>query len=350
MSRASKNHVFVYAAAAAALVLITWIDSVTAYELGFFVFYFLPVAVAAWWGSRRAGVLFAVASGLCWYLSDRLSHTPYSHTLYVYWETLMRLVSYLLLALTLSQVRSTLRRQRDLLRVVSHDLRSPLAALAGQAQLLAARAEPGSWVAGRADSILRASRRMAAMLDDLVDAARHDTSRLQLDLQVVELAPFLGELLRRMSAALPCERVDLEVRGERPAVRADPARLERIVVNLLSNALRYSPPAERVEIGVERAGHRVTISVLDHGPGIAEQDRAYLFEQYYRGSASAGIEGLGLGLHSTQLLVRAHRGRIRADATPGGGATFRVELPAAEAGREAALEAELRPAASGQRR
>lgn len=284
--------------------------------------------MAAWWGSRRAGVVLALACGACWYVSDRLSGTPYSRTLYIYWETLMRLVSYLLVGLSLSQVRSTLRRQQDLLRIVSHDLRSPLTAITGQAQLLAARAEPGSWVAVRAESILRVSHRMATMIDDLVDAARHQSRRLQLDLQHVELAPFLNELLRRMSAALPCERVDLQVRGEGLAVQADPARLERIVVNLLSNALRYSPGPSRVQLQVEPAGGRVILAVVDHGPGIAEDDRPHLFEQYFRGHASAGSEGLGLGLHSAQLLVLAHGGRIRAEGTRGGGATFLVELPA----------------------
>ncbi len=330
MRTLTRRKPLLYVTAAAVLGLITWVDSVTDYELGLFVFYFLPVAMAAWWGSRRAGVIFALASGACWYLSDRLSGTPYSHTLYLYWETAMRLVSYLLIAVALGQVRTALRRQQELLRVVSHDLRSPLSALAGQAQLLAARAEAGSWVAARAEALQRATHRMARMIDDLVDAARHDSRRLILDVRPVELEPFLDEVLHRMSAALPCERVDLRVEGERLSVRADPARLERIVVNLVSNALRYSAAPSRVELRAEPCGRRVVLAVVDHGPGISDDDRAHLFQQYYRGRASAGTEGLGLGLHSVQLLVRAHGGEIRSETTRGGGATFLVELPAAD--------------------
>jgi signal transduction histidine kinase len=315
------------AAAIASLALITWVDWTTGYELGLLVFYYLPVGMAAWWHSRRAGVVFAFAAGGCWLLADRLSGTPYSHSVYLYWETTMHLVSYLLVALTLSQIRTVLRRQQDLLRVVSHDLRSPLTALIGQAQLLAARAEPGSPAAGRTEAILRAGRRMSSMIDDLVDAARFESRRLVLDLRTVELEPFLGELLRRMSTALPCERVELRLPPKPAAVLADPARLERIVVNLLSNALRYSP--EPVQVEVRPAGARVVLAVVDHGPGIAAEDRRHLFERYYRGSASKGTPGVGLGLHSTLLLVRAHGGRIRVEESRGGGATFLVELPAA---------------------
>jgi signal transduction histidine kinase len=330
-------------AALASLAAITWADVATGYELGLFVFYFLPVAMAAWWLSRRAGIAFAVAAGGCWLLADRLSSTPYSHSVYLYWETAMHLVSYLVVALALSQIRTVVQRQQDLLRVVSHDLRSPLTALIGQAQLLEANAAPGSPVAGRTEAILRVGRRMASMIEDLVDAARFESRRLVLDVREVEVTPFLGELLRRMSTVLPRERVELRLPPEPAAVRADPARLERIVVNLLSNALRYSPGPVQVE--VRPAGARVVLAVIDHGPGIAAADRRHLFERYYRGSASRGTSGVGLGLYSTQLLVRAHGGRIRVEESRGGGATFLVELPAPDPPPDRGADAARRRAA-----
>ena len=107
-----------YAGAAALLAGITWIDYATGYEFGFFIFYFFPIALAAWYGSRAAGVAFAVAAGVCWYLSDRLSLHPYSHALLIYWETFIRMVSFLTIALTLSHIRRDLRQREDLLHVV----------------------------------------------------------------------------------------------------------------------------------------------------------------------------------------------------------------------------------------
>jgi len=92
----------------ALLAFTTWLDYVTGYELGFFIFYFVPVSVAAWLIGRRAGVVIALASGGCWFLSDRMAHHPYSNALFIYWETTMRLVSYLTTALTLSRIRDHL--------------------------------------------------------------------------------------------------------------------------------------------------------------------------------------------------------------------------------------------------
>jgi hypothetical protein len=102
----------VLAVTAALLAFTTWLDYVTGYELGFFIFYFVPVSSAAWLVGRRAGVGLALASGVCWFLSDRMAHHPYSNALFIYWETAMRLASYLTTALTLARIRAdTVARQ-----------------------------------------------------------------------------------------------------------------------------------------------------------------------------------------------------------------------------------------------
>jgi len=318
-----------YAASAALLALITWIDYVTGYELGLFVLYFIPVALAAWWGSRRAGLAFACAAAACWYASDRLAEHPYSQAYLIYWETFMRLVSYLTTSLTLSKIREGMRRQEDLLRVVSHDLRAPLGAVSGQAQILRARAGGDPWVAARADAILRAAKRMDSMIGDLVDGAQQEAGRLRLDLQPIELHGYMTELVGRLQGSLEVDRVDLALAAQPPlVVKADPGRLERVIVNLVSNALKYSPAEARVRVDAEARDGWVILSIADRGPGMAPEDMAHLFERYYRGRAARERDGLGLGLHSTRLLVEAHGGRIHVENAPGGGATFRVELPA----------------------
>lgn len=111
-----NRHIPVLAASAALLLLITWVDYVTGYEFGFFIFYFVPVSIAAWYAGKRPGLVFAVAAGLCWYLSDRLSHHPYSRAVFIYWETFMRLASFLTTTLTLTRIREDGRRNRVLER------------------------------------------------------------------------------------------------------------------------------------------------------------------------------------------------------------------------------------------
>lgn len=111
----------VVAGAAALLVAITWIDHATGYELEFFVFYFVPVALAAWRG-RRLGVAFAVAAAACWVLSDRLGGHPYSRSWYPYWETGMRLASLVAAALVLARIREALARERQLVAELSESI------------------------------------------------------------------------------------------------------------------------------------------------------------------------------------------------------------------------------------
>ena len=328
MASRGLSRITVYALAAGLLASITWFDYLTGYELGLFILYFIPVGLPAWYGTRRAGLAFAAAAAAGWFASDVLDRHPYPNELLIYWETFMRFVAFAITALALSRIRSEVRQQEDLLRIVSHDLRSPLGALSGQARILRTRA-PDDWVAARADAILRASRRMDAMIQDLVDGARHQAGKLRLERKAVDVGAFLSELLARQDGALEVERVDLSVPPSPTRVWADPDRLDRILVNLLSNALKHSPPEGRVGLEVEPVGAWVVLAVVDRGPGVAPEDRPHLFERYYRGRGEARREGIGLGLHSTRLLVEAHGGRIRIDATPGGGATFRVSLPAA---------------------
>ncbi|HET8723027.1 MAG TPA: ATP-binding protein [Anaeromyxobacteraceae bacterium] len=314
---------------AALLGLLTWIDYATGYELELFALYILPVGIAAWWGSRRGGLAVSVAGAVCWYVSDRLSGHPYSVPLLIYWSAFMRLVAYVVAALALSAIQEQARRREALLHVVSHDLRTPLAALAGQAQILRKRAGADPWVVERAEAILRASSRMTRMVEDLLDGALQESGKLRLDLEPVDLHAFLGETLARLAGVLDVQRIDVALPGgQRLVVVADAARLERILVNLLSNALKYSPEGTRVRVEAEARGGRVVVSVADQGPGIPESDLPRLFERFFRGAGEGRAKGAGLGLYGARLLVEAHGGTLRAENAPEGGAIFRVELRA----------------------
>jgi hypothetical protein len=99
----------------AVLLVLGWLDYITGYEFGFFIFYFVPVALAAWYCGPKDGIFIAVASAVCWYLSDRFTYHPYSQAYFVYWEMFMRLLSFLTTSMTLSKIRSLVLNEEQMI-------------------------------------------------------------------------------------------------------------------------------------------------------------------------------------------------------------------------------------------
>ncbi len=225
-----------------------------------------------------------------------------------------------------------LQEQReDILRAVSHDLRNPLAGILGQAQLCERRLAQAGLERERANAqtIIAAAQRMNTLIQDLVDTARSETGQLQLRRQPVDLAGFVAGLKERLSPSLDMARVELRMPERLPPVWADPDRLERILTNLLSNALKYSTPGTPVTVSASERDGEVVTSVTDRGPGIAPEDLERLFRRYAR--ARPAREGVGLGLYITRQLVEAHGGRVWAESQVGVGSTFSFSLPIARA-------------------
>jgi PAS domain S-box-containing protein len=222
-------------------------------------------------------------------------------------------------------------QREDLLRAVSHDLRNPLQIVLLQAErlqrLLAGAAHAKERHA--AERIAQASRQMGVMIRDLVEAARMESGRLVLQRQPVELRPLVERLLAQSAGALDVARVRVDVPSDLPPADADPARLERVLVNLVGNALKYSPEGGEVRVGAEVRDGAVVVSVADRGLGIAPEDLPRVFERFFRGQRTQKADGLGLGLYIVQLLVEAHGGKAWAESTVGEGSTFRFTLPMA---------------------
>jgi signal transduction histidine kinase len=152
---------------------------------------------------------------------------------------------------------------------------------------------------------------------------------LQLHKESIDLRAFLSDAMGRGGDVMDVARVKLDVPAELPSVLADPDRLERIVVNLLSNALKYSSRESEVLVRLAAKDGEVTTSIADHGIGIASDDLPRIFERFYRPSAGRRAGGLGLGLYTCRVLVEAHGGRIWAQSELGKGSTFFFALPVA---------------------
>lgn len=226
-----------------------------------------------------------------------------------------------------------LQEQREAnIHTISHDLRSPLSVVQGSAQVLLRaldQAAPGDIKRARAEAILRGARQMGVMIEDMVDAARFEGGQLALSKLPLDVAAFLQDLLARSQGILDANRIGVDVCEHLPHVCADGYRLERILTNLLTNALKYSPPEKPVWVRAERAGEDVLVSVSDEGPGIAPEDIPYLFQRFYRAKGARKGEGIGLGLYIARMLVEAHGGRIWVESEMGKGSAFHFTLPLA---------------------
>jgi signal transduction histidine kinase len=215
---------------------------------------------------------------------------------------------------------------------VSHELRTPLTALLGFSELLATRRLPAEEAIRLAGIVQSETERMARIVDDLLDLARIERgTALRVSPVPIVLAPALAAAVAVFSRASAAPRVIVAC-PEGLAVRADPDALNRVVKNLVSNAIKYSPPGSPVTLSARRRAGVVEIVIDDEGAGIAPEALTRIFEPYYRtGDATRAAPGLGLGLAVVKALVEAQGGTIAVASAPGRGTRVTVALPPARA-------------------
>ena len=222
------------------------------------------------------------------------------------------------------------RVRNALLAAVSHDLRTPLAGI--KAAVSSLRSQDVEWSEADETELLATIEESTDRLHTIV-ANLLDLSRLQTD----AVRPILDEIglddvVSGTVAALPNgEAAQLCFAPDLPPVSADAGLLDRVVANLVENAIRHSPPGEKVRLTTSRVGDRVQLHVVDRGPGVPEHQKEQIFEAFQRLGDSEGHEGLGLGLAVARGLTEALGGQLTAEDTPGGGLTMVVDLPAAVA-------------------
>ncbi len=218
------------------------------------------------------------------------------------------------------------------LHTISHDLRSPLTVVQGHTDLLwkhAAKKEIDGVVSLHLEAIREACIRMNGMIQDLVETARLKGTEIQLRRRPVNLQSFFSEMLSRVRLVLEIDRVKAEFPSDLPPVNADVERLERIWLNLIANALKYSHPGTPVEVEARAEGEQVVISIKDRGYGISLEEMESIFQRFYRAREGRMKEGTGLGLYIAKKLVEAHGGSIGVRNRPKGGSVFFFSLPVA---------------------
>ncbi|HEY2816934.1 MAG TPA: two-component system sensor histidine kinase KdpD [Casimicrobiaceae bacterium] len=220
------------------------------------------------------------------------------------------------------------RLRNSLLAALSHDLRTPLAALVGLAESLAlARPALSAAQSDIAHAIADQARRMNALVNNLLDMARIQSGEVKLRREWQSVEEVAGSALKSAQPALARHRVEVALPEDLPLVEFDAVLIERVLHNLLENAGKYTPAGTSIRIRARVSGDELVIEVSDRGPGVPPSQREAIFDKFTRGARESATPGVGLGLAISRAIVEAHRGRIWVDDAPDGGARFSFTLP-----------------------
>jgi two-component system sensor histidine kinase KdpD len=236
--------------------------------------------------------------------------------------------------------QSRLRYEREQLRnallsAVSHDFRTPLAAIAGAGSTLAESGHAMSAETRKelAESIVAETDRLNRLVANLLDMTRLEAGSMQLDRQWHPLDDILGSVIRRLARLLEGHRVAIDLAPDFPLVYLDELLFHQVLANLLENAARYTPEGSEITLSAGQSTDRksaaagIYLEIADRGSGFPPGDEQRVFEKFYRGKHEQVRSGTGLGLAICRGIVELHGGTIQARNREGGGAIFRIELP-----------------------
>jgi two-component system sensor histidine kinase KdpD len=220
----------------------------------------------------------------------------------------------------------TEQMRSSLLSSVSHDLRTPLAVVTGAASTLLEDTIDSATRRELTETILQEAQRLNRLVRNLLDMTRLEAGALRVNKEWQPLEEVVGSALNRTEDALSGRHVQTELASDLPLVPLDAVLIEQVLVNLLENAVKYTPPGSPLEIGASTRPGGVEVVVADHGPGIPPGEEKRIFDKFYRVNAASG-GGVGLGLAICRGIVMAHGGQLFVENRAGGGAIFRFQLP-----------------------
>ena len=315
---------------------IGFVDLSTGPSYSFSIFYVLLTAAAGWYLGRGLGVAVGIVSGLSWDLSDSVFRTD--DLTASMWNGLTRVAVFGALAYLTATLRvlvESLRRsqselqellvQRDeFLSLMAHEVRAPVSAIEAVATGLSTSPRLAERERSALGQLLGQARDLSALAEGILSASQLDAGMAHLEPETVDLAALVADI------AEPHERVRLDRPAGAITVTADRNALRRAIANLVDNALKFSDERQPVEIRLRQAGGGTFVQVVDHGVGLRPGETSRLFQKHarIRDRATEHIQGVGLGLYLTRLVVEAHKGSVSVDsAGPGKGATFSLWIP-----------------------
>jgi signal transduction histidine kinase len=344
---AERSPAFVIAASVVVVAVIFAADIATGRTLSPSLFYLLPVALMTWRLGRGGGVVVSALCALAWTASDIISKAYRPGSFAPYWNAVVRFAVLYVVASLLATIRLRMQAERaaadeaigaadelrtlndvkdTLLHAVSHDLRGPIAAIVGSAQSLERRESLQLTPADEealVDGILQSGRKLNRMVGDLLDLERLDRGLVEPDRAPTDLGSLVSRVVDEATFA---ERHPIHVEVyEAIEMDVDRGTIERIVDNLLVNAVKHTPPMTVIHVRVERRDGGALLSVEDEGPGVPDEIKTLIFQPFRQG---AGVRsGAGIGLSLVAKFAELHGGRAWVEDRPGGGSAFCVFLP-----------------------
>lgn len=299
--------------------------------------FLLSVMVAAFWLGRGPSLLAAALGVACYdfFLVPPLHTFTVGDRRYFLTFAMMFVVGFVM-----SELAARARRAKDsamrakteemrssLLSAVSHDLRTPLASITGAATSLRDDTNLDPDTRGELIvSIVDEAERLERLVANLLDMTRLESGGVSLRRDWLPLDEIIGSALTRLETRLETRKVTVDIAPDVPLVLVDPVLFEQVFVNLIENAIKYTPHGTPLIVEARRAGEQVDIVFVDKGPGLPPGSEFQVFEKFYRGP-HAGLKGAGLGLPICKGIVEAHGGTIRAETRSSGGAAFYICIP-----------------------
>ncbi len=336
----------VYAVGLTFTVVLFILDWLSGSRISFGLFYLMPIGLVTWNLGRRAGIGAALICTMATLFAD-IAGPGAANDLVPYWNALGRFAVFIAFAVLLATLKETLIAQRErmerehevssglremndvkdtLLHAVSHDLKGPLAGIIGAMSTLRRGNElqlTDDEVESLYQMIEQSGRKMNRLIDDMLDLERLDRGQVQPEREPTDV----GEMVRRVAREAPgMDTHPVRIDGEQLLANVDPAKVERIVENLLVNAGRHTPGGTPVHVGVRSSGDGIILVVEDEGPGVPEELKSTLFDPFRQGPTAAG-RGVGIGLSLVRSFAELHGGTANIEDREGGGARFVVTLP-----------------------
>lgn len=233
----------------------------------------------------------------------------------------------------LDRLDRTFTSQREFIEDFSHEIKTPLAIIKGELEVTLKKIRSVKEYETTLLSSLEEIDRIIKVVDELLTLARVEAEALSSPLSLINLAELVQGVVREMEVISRSKNLQLVFnKNDEPVLSGEPEKLKRVFINLLDNAIKFTPPGGRVEVAVEKAGQLARVRISDTGPGLSQEEIQHIFERFYRGTKNSECPGSGLGLSIARAIVEAHRGKIEVESKPGRGATFLVFLPLAASG------------------